>query len=186
VKELIALAKAKPGELTYASIGIGSTQHLEMEMLQSLTAIKLNHIPYKGTGAAVADVAAGNVNMLFASTGGVLPFEKSGRLRIIGVSTLKRNQHIPNVPTVAEQGVPGFDAATWYGLHGPAGMPRAVIDKINKQIQAIQADPEFRAKYLTASAFEPLPGSPEEFATFLRNEATRWTKIISEADVKLD
>jgi tripartite-type tricarboxylate transporter receptor subunit TctC len=186
VKDLIDLAKAKPGELTYASIGVGSTQHLEMEMLQSMAGIKLNHIPYKGSGAALTDVAAGNVHMMFAGTGGILPFGKSGKLRIIGVSTPKRNQHIPHVPTIAEQGVPGFDAGTWYGLHGPAGMPKSVIDKINKQVQTIQADPDFRAKVLTSSAFEPLVGSPEDFSAFLKVEASRWSKIINDAGVKLD
>lgn len=186
VKELIAAAKAKPGQINYASVGPGSPQHLGMEMLKTMTGIDMVHIPYKGTAPAITDVLAGQgVSIMFNSMPSVLPHTKSGRLKAIAVSTSRRSAAAPEVPSVAESGVPGFNYATWYGILGPAGTPKDVVAKLNAEINRILNDKEVAQRLASAGA-EPAPGTPAEFAKYMRAEYDQWRKTIAAANLKID
>ena len=186
VGELIELAKKRPGELSYASFGAGSSGHLNMEMFQAMAGIKLNHIPYKGAAPALTDVAAGHVQMMFGSVGVVLAPWKAGRVRMLAVGSARRLAKYPDVPTVAETGLSGFEATAWLGLFGPAGTPREVIGRINAQVQEIFADPAFRGKNLDPQAFEPIVSSPEQFSDYTKSDALKWGKVVRGAGVKFD
>ena len=186
VPELIQLAKTKPGEISYASFGLGSTAHLNMEMLQQMAGIRLNHIQYKGSAPAMVDVAGGHVAMMFNSTGGVLPQLKSGKLRLIAMGSKARLPQYPDIPTVAEAGLGGFEASAWFGMVAPAATPRDVIGRINGTLQKIYAEPAFREKNLLPQAFEPIVGTPEQFGEYMRAEALKWGKVARDAKVRLD
>lgn len=186
IRELIELAKAKPGELNYASVGAGSTMHLSMEILQAMAGIKLNHIPYKGSAPALTDVSAGHVPMMFTSLGSVLPLWKAGKVRLLAVGSARRYTQYPDVPTVAEAGLPGFEVTSWFGLFAPAGTPREIINRVNAELQKIFADPALREKNLDPQGFEPIVSSPERFSEFTKSEALKWGKVVRDAKVKLD
>lgn len=178
VKELIALARARPGQLNYASVGNASPQHLGMEMLMSMTGIDMLHVPYKGTAPAVTDILAGNVSLMFNSMPSVLPQVHAGRLRGIAVGSATRSPAAPDIPTVAEAGVPGFEYVTWYGLFAPAGTPRETVGRLNAQIVRILSDPDIAKRFSTQGA-EPASSTPEQLAQYRRGEFERWKKLIA-------
>lgn len=186
LQELIQLAKTKPGEMSYASFGLGSTGHLNMELLQQMAGIKLNHIQYKGTAPAMVDVTGGHVNMMFSSTGGVLPHWKSGKVRLLAVGSKARLPQFADIPTVAEAGLAGYEANAWFGLVAPAATPREVIGRINAGVQKVFAEPAFRERNLVPQAFESIVGPPEQFGEYMRAEARKWGRVARESKVKLD
>jgi tripartite-type tricarboxylate transporter receptor subunit TctC len=185
VRELIRLAKSKPGQINYASVGIGSPQHLGGEMLKAMTGINMVHIPYKGTAPAVTDLLAGQVSLMFNSMPSVLPQVKAGRLKGIAVSTARRSAAAPDIPTVAESGVPGFDYATWYGLFAPAATPKDVIAKLNAETIRIMQDKSVAQRLMSEGA-EPAAGTPEQLAQYMRSEYEQWKKTIAAARLKIE
>jgi tripartite-type tricarboxylate transporter receptor subunit TctC len=185
VKQLIAIAKAKPDSLNYASSGVGSTQHLAGELFQLLTGAKVVHVPYKGSGPAVVDLLAGHVSMNFDTMPPVLPHIRSGRMRALGLTTPKRSPQLPNVPTMIEVGLKGFDMTNWYGIMAPAKTPRDVVMKLNAEANRIMALPDAKSK-LEEAGTQLDPGSPEQFATFLHGEIAKYAKLVKAANVSLD
>jgi tripartite-type tricarboxylate transporter receptor subunit TctC len=185
VKELIALAKAQPGTLNYASSGVGSTQHLAGEMFKIITGVNIVHVPYKGSGPAVVDLLAGHVSMNFDTMPPVLPHIKSGRMRALALTTPKRSPQLPNVPTMMEVGLKGFDMTNWYGVMAPAKTPRDVVVKLNGEINRIVGLKDAKAK-LEEAGTQLDPMSPEQFATFLNSEIAKYAKLVKAAKVSLD
>jgi tripartite-type tricarboxylate transporter receptor subunit TctC len=185
VQELVKLARSRPGQINYASVGPGSPQHLGMEALKHLTGIDMVHIPYKGTAPAITDVLAGHVSLMFNSMPSVLPHVRIGRLRGIAVSSPRRSPAAPDIPTVAESGVPGFGYVTWYGFFAPAGTPGDVIAKLNAEMVRILQDKELAQRFIKEGA-EPAPGTPEQLTKFMRAEYEQWRKTITAANLKLD
>jgi tripartite-type tricarboxylate transporter receptor subunit TctC len=185
VKELIAFAKSRPGKINYASVGPGSPNHLGMEMLKFMTGIDMLHVPYKGTAPALTDLLAGQVSLMFNSMPSVLPHVKANRLKGIAVGSAQRSPAVPDIPTVAESGVPGFDYVTWYGLFAPARTPRAVTAKLNAEVVRMLAEPEM-AQRLAAQGADPQSSTPEGLARYMREEHERWKKVIQVAGIRLD
>jgi tripartite-type tricarboxylate transporter receptor subunit TctC len=185
VKSLIALAKSRPGQINYASVGNASPQHLGMEMLKRMAGIDMVHVPYKGTAPAVTDILAGNVSLMFNSMPSVLQQHHAGRLRGIAVGSAKRSPAAPDIPTVAESGLPGFEYVTWYGLFAPAGTPRDIVNRLNAQVGKILADPEI-AKRFAGQGAEPQSTTGEQLAAYRRSEYERWRKLIAEMKLKTD
>jgi tripartite-type tricarboxylate transporter receptor subunit TctC len=185
VKDLVALAKAKPGQLTFGSFGNGSTGHLNMEVLQAMTGARFNHIPYNGAGPAMNDVIGGHIDFMLAALSIVKGNVQAGKLRMIGVGSNHRSSEFPDVPTISESGAPGFEAKSWFGLVAPAGTPPNVIKKINQDVTKVISDHAFAEKYLAAQGLEPITGTPEQFAALIRAETARWGKIIQDADIKV-
>ena len=181
--EFIALAKAQPGKFNYASAGIGSTTHLAMEMLKSAADIQVLHIPYNGNGPAGGAVMGGQVEALFGSLPSVLPHAKSGRVRALAVGTPIRSPSLPDVPTVAESGYPGFDASIWLAFVAPAGTPQPIIDRLNKEVVALVGTAEMREAIAKAGA-EPISSTPAELATTIRDGVARYAQIIKAAGIK--
>jgi tripartite-type tricarboxylate transporter receptor subunit TctC len=180
VQELIKLARAKPGQINYASPGVGSPNHMGMELLKSMTGINVVHVPYKGGGPAMTELLAGQVQLLFNSIPSVLPQVKAGRLKALAVGSARRSPAMPDVPTVAESGVPGYEYATWYGLFTPADTPRAVIARLNEAVAAALKNPEL-AQSLAAQGSEPNPTTPDELARFVKSEHDRWSRVVKAA-----
>jgi tripartite-type tricarboxylate transporter receptor subunit TctC len=185
VKELIALARARPGQIAYSSSGNGSGGHLAAELLNSMAGIRMLHVPYKGGGPALMDMIAGHVQLLFSTQLASWPHVQSGRIRALAVSTAKRPASVPDLPTVAEAGVPGFDAGVWYGLLAPAGTPREIIMKLNGEIVRALNQPDYR-KLLVGNTIEPIGSPPEELARYIRSEIEKWSKVIRDANVRVD
>lgn len=183
VKELIALARTQPGKITAAASGIGSTNHLTTEMFQAMAQIRLLIVPYKGGSPAVADLIGGQIDMFFNSAAAYLPLMKSGRLRVLATGGAQRADYAPDIPTVAESGVPGFEASTWFALYGPRGLPRALAqrwnDSINQYLKTPQAQGYFRKNHM-----RPVGGTLETFADYHRFETARWGKVIAYAGIK--
>jgi len=186
VQELIALARAKPGEINYATYGIGSTGHLNMEMFQSRAGVKLFHVHYKGAAPALTDVMAGHVPLMFISVSSVVEPAKAGKVKLLGIGSAQRLPALPDVPTIAESALPDLRALTWFGLFTTGGTPREIVAKINGDVSRIVADPAFRARFLEPQMFEPLVSPPEQFAAFLTAETHKWGKVIREANVRVD
>ena len=186
VKGLLELAKQKPGELNYGTFGIGSSGHLNMEMMQSLSGVKFQPVHYKGATPALTDVVAGHIQMRFISVGSAVPQWKADKVKLIAVGAKKRLALLPEVPTVAESGLPGYEAVSWFGLFGPAGIPREIVDKLNAEVKRMFADPELRKNFLDKQFFESIAGTPEELAGYIRTEEPKWRKVIREAGVKVD
>jgi tripartite-type tricarboxylate transporter receptor subunit TctC len=184
VNDVVALAKAKPGEVTYGSFGIGSTGHLNMEVFQAMTGTRFNHIPYNGAGPAMNDVVGGHVSLMFAALSIVKGGVDAGKLRMIGVGSDRRSNEFPDVPTISESGVPGFEAKSWFGLVAPAGTPAEIIKKINEDVIKVISDPAFAQQYLAAQGLEPITETPEEFAAFIRAERKKWGKVVRDANIK--
>lgn len=185
LKDLIRVAKANPDKYSFASGGNGTTQHLGGELLKAMADIKLVHIPYKGEGPAMTDALGGQVPIIFSSLAAGLPYVKSGKLVPLAVTSAKRNPVLPDVPTVAEAGLPGYEATAWYGVVAPAGTPKEIIQKLNAaSIKAINS-PEVSER-LVASGGAAAPNSPEEFAAFIRSEVPRWAKVVKAAGAKVD
>jgi len=184
VRDLIALAKARPGQIDYASVGVGTSQHLAGEMLASMTGIKLNHIPYKGSAPAISDLLGGHVTLMFDTTTSALPHVQSGKLRPIAVTTRERIPAAPNVPPVADQ-VPGFEALSWSGYFAPAGTPADAVSRITQDIQAVMREPAIRERVIGQGAI-PAAAGGAEFAAFLRTEFERWGKAVRFSGAKLE
>lgn len=185
VKELIALAKAHPGQLTYASAGNGSTTHLAAELFKSMAGLDMIHVPYKGGGPALVDLIAGQVNLYFGSMPAALPHVKNGKLRALAVTSAKRSRAAPELPTVAESGFPGFAADTWIGVLAPAGTPGPIVVRLNREIVKILQQPELEEK-LSAQGAEPVTNSPEQFAAYIKSEIRKWAKVVKESGAKAD
>jgi tripartite-type tricarboxylate transporter receptor subunit TctC len=184
VGDLIAAAREKPGGINYGSLGVGSGPHLSMELLQSMSGTKLNAVQYKGAAPALTDVIAGHVPMMFVSTGLIVQPWKAGQLRPLGVGSRERLAQFPDLPTLAET-LPGFTAVVWFGLFAPSGTPRDVVVKINNAVQRILADRDFRDRFLTPNLYEPMSGSPEQFAEQIHLDAERWQKVIRDAKLAI-
>jgi tripartite-type tricarboxylate transporter receptor subunit TctC len=185
VAELIALAKKEPGKLNYSTSGIGSVAHLTSEMFASMAGIKLTHVPYKGTQLSINDIAEGQVAMLFDNVMTAKPHVDSGRLKGIAISSRERSSIVPNIPTVAESGLPGFDSWNWFGIFGPAGLPPAIVARVNAEMNKILRDPAIRERF-HGLGFEVTGGTPAEFTAVMQSEAQRWSKVIREANVKAE
>lgn len=183
VKGLVALAKAKPRQLSFGSGGVGNVTHLAMELLMSSASIDMAHIPYKGGAPSVVGLVSGEVQLLFTSIPTALPQINAGKMRALGVSISKRSVALPNVPTIAESGLPGYYAASWYGLMLPAGVPRPVVDALSKEIVAAMEVPAIRDGMLK-QGFEPVGNTPAEFAKFIREEIPRWEKVVKNAGIR--
>ncbi len=181
-KEFVALARSQPGKLTYASAGLGSGTHLAMEMLMMSQKISLIHVPYKGTGPAVTALLGNETNAFMSTFASALPHVKSGRLRGIAVTTKTRAAPLPDVPTVAESGVPGFEYATWYGVLTPAGTPKPVIDRVNKAMVTTLNAPDMKERY-ARQGMDATPSTPAEFVKLLREETDKWAKVVREAKI---
>jgi tripartite-type tricarboxylate transporter receptor subunit TctC len=186
VSELIALAKAKPGELTYGTAGIGSAPHMNMVLFESMAGVKLVPVHYRGAAPALTDVMAGHINLMSVSVSLALPPFRTGQIKIFGIGSEKRLGPAADVPTVAENGLPGYEAVTWFGLFATAGTPREIVMKINAEVQKILADPAFREKFLAPQMFEPMASSPEEFADYIKGQTQKWAKVIHEQKLSID
>jgi tripartite-type tricarboxylate transporter receptor subunit TctC len=184
-REFIALAKSRPGEINYGSGGVGSTGHLAGELLQSSAGIRMIHVPYKGAGPAAVDVIAGQIHALFTSSVNALQHARTGRVRVLGVSTAKRVSAMPDVPTIAESGVPGYELMTWYGLLAPANTPRVAIDRLNQETAAVIKLPDVLAR-LQADGVEPVAGTPGQFTDLIGTELVRVAKIVKGAGIQAE
>jgi tripartite-type tricarboxylate transporter receptor subunit TctC len=185
VKALIALAKARPGQIAYSSSGSGSGGHLANELLDNMAGIKMLHVPYKGGGPALMDLIAGQVQVLFATQLASWPHVQSGRIRALASSVARRPASLPDLPTVAESGLPGFDAGVWYGILAPAGTPREIIMKLNGEVVRALNQPDYR-KLLVSNTIEPIGSPPEELARYTKSEIAKWAKVIKDANIKVD
>jgi tripartite-type tricarboxylate transporter receptor subunit TctC len=184
VKELIALAKAKPGSINYASTGTGGITHMTTELFRLMANVNIVHIPYKGTGPALNDVIGGQVQMIFGAILATLPHVKSGRLKGIAVTGPKRSDAAPELPTVAESGLPGYEVTLWYGVWGPKGIPKAVVSRWNSELVKILRSADMKSR-LATEGLEAVGSTPDEFRAHLKAEIAKWAKVIKDANVKL-
>lgn len=185
VKDLIALARAQKGELAYASSGQGGPQHVASELLNQMAGVKMVHIPYKGESNALADILGGQVTVMFGNLPTLLPSIRAGKLRAIAVSSLQRSDVAPDIPTVAESGLPGFEALTWFGLFAPAATPRPVIDRLHREVVSSLADKEFSAK-LRSQGLTLVGNDPAKFRSYMQTETVKWAKLVESAKIKPD
>ena len=185
LKELIALAKAKPGYLNAGSSGIGTPNHLGTELLKGLAGVNIVHVPYKGGGPAITDLIGGQIHMAFSSVPAVLPHINAGRLNALGVGSAKRSPALPNIPTIAEAGVPGYEYTTWYGVFAPAGTPAPIISRLNAEIVKALAAPELNERFVSQGA-DPAPSSADELRRYMAEETARWAKTIKTAGIRLE
>jgi tripartite-type tricarboxylate transporter receptor subunit TctC len=183
VKELVALAKEKPGSIDYASAGVGSFQHLGAELFKLVAGVNLQHVPYKGGGPAMGDVIAGHVKIMFSSLVQTTPYIQSGQLRALGVGGSKRNPVLPDVPTIQEAGVPGYVADNWWGIVGPAGMPRPIVDKLYRDIQDVLKSKELTEAFAREGA-EAVTMTGDEFARYIESEIVKWGRVVKEGNIK--
>ena len=185
IEELIALAKARPGEINFASSGHGTPAHLAGELFNSMARVKMVHVPYKGAAPALADLLGGQVQLMFSTMPPALPHVKDGRLRALAVTSAKRSPAMPELPTVDEIALPGFEANTWHGVVAPAGTPTAIIARLNREIVSILHLPEV-VERLSAQGAEPVGSTPEEFAAYIRSETVKWAKVVRESGAKAE
>jgi tripartite-type tricarboxylate transporter receptor subunit TctC len=185
VAELIALAKKDPGKLNYATSGIGTVVHLTSEHFASMAGVKLTHVPYKGVQLSIPDLISGQVSILFDNIMTAQPHIKGGKVRALGISSPQRSPLVPDVPTIAESGLPGFESLTWFGLFGPAGTPAPIVERVNAEINKALKDPEILARFATLG-FEPAGGTPADFAAVVERDARKWSKVIKDANVKAE
>jgi tripartite-type tricarboxylate transporter receptor subunit TctC len=182
IRELIALAKASPGKLSFASSGTGAASHLSAELFKSMAGVGLLHVPYKGTGQAVTDLLAGHVDLMFAPAQTVMPYVREGRLRALALTGSKRSETLPELPTVAESGLPGYAAVGWFGLLAPVATPKATVAKISADANRVLAEREVRDKMLGLGA-DPSGDTPEEFARFISDDQAKWSKLMKDAGI---
>jgi tripartite-type tricarboxylate transporter receptor subunit TctC len=182
VRDLVALAKASPGKLSFGSSGTGAASHLSAELFKSMAGVDLLHVPYKGTGQAVTDLIAGHVDLMFAPAQTVMPYVREGRLKALALTGAKRSETLPDLPTVAESGLPGYEAVGWFGLLAPAATPRAIVAKVSADVNRVLAEREVREKMLGLGA-EPSGDTPEEFTRFIRKDQAKWSKLMKEAGI---
>ena len=184
VQELIAYAKARPGQLNFASSGVGTIVHLNGELFKMLAGVDLVHVPYKGTALSIPDVANGSVAMLFDSLASVQPHIKAGRVRPLAVNAQRRSALLPEVPTLAEAGMPAFDRYTWFGMFAPAGTPKEIVARVNAEVAAALKAPDLLERFAAAGA-EAVGSTPEQFIERIKSDATRWAEVIRAANVKV-
>lgn len=185
VKELIAFAKSRPGQITFASAGVGTSPHLSMELFLVMAGLKMVHVPYKGSGPGAVDTVAGHVMLMAPNILTALPYVRNGRLRAYGVTSAKRAAGAADIPTIAESGLPGYEAVQWYGVLAPAGTPRAVVDRLHAAtVKALQQN-DVREKLSTDGA-EPIGSSPEEFGAYIKAETIKWAKVVKSAGIGAD
>ena len=184
VNDLIALGKRKPGEINYGTYGAGSTGHLNMELLQAVTGAKFTAVHYRGAAPAMTDVIGGHIHMMYIAVGTGAPQWREGKVKLLAIGSKKRMEALSDVPTVAESGLPGYEAVSWFGLFGPPGMPSETVAKINTEVRAMFADPEIKKTVLERYYFESLAGTPQELSDRIKADEPKWRKIIEEAKVK--
>ena len=185
LQEVLAMARARPGEINFGSSGTGSAQHLFMELLRQMARVDMAHIPYRGTGPAMVDLIGGRLNMMFDTTPTALPHIRDGRVRAIAVTTPRRDPALPDVPTISESGVPGYEGIGWYGLVAPVGTPPAIVERLNREVNAALGREAFRARLL-AQGTEPAPMTAEEFGRFIATDRERWTRVIREGNIRAE
>jgi tripartite-type tricarboxylate transporter receptor subunit TctC len=185
VKDLIALAKAKPGQLNFGSPGNGSSHHLAGELFDSMAGVKMTHVPYKGTAAALIDVMAGQIQLTFDTLPSAMPYVKGNKLKAIAVTSAKRTRSLSDLPTVSEAGVPGYEVTSWYGALAPAGTPPDVVKKLNADFVRTIRIPEVSEKMIEAGA-DPVANTPEQFAGFIRSELKKWAKVVQDSGARVD
>ena len=185
VAELVALAKANPGKFNCGSGGNGTSQHLACELFKSMAKVDIKHIPYKGNAAAMVDVIGGQIEMLFDQMATAVPHVKGGKVRALGVTTAARSPAMPNVPTIAEAGVPGYEMSAWFGLVGPPGMPRELVARIRTDFIRALAQPDVKER-LASQGLDLISDTPEQFTAFLKSELVKWAKVIKESGARLD
>ncbi len=186
VKELISLARAKPGQLTFSSAGGGSSQHLSGEMLKTMEGINITHVPYKGSAPGVTAVLGGEVTMMFGTMADVVEHIRGGKLRALAVTSARRIPVLPDVPTMVEAGVPGYEATAWFGMVGPAGMPLEIVAKLNQEIGRVLRMPDVLGRISQQGSAEIVGGSPEQFGEFIRAEVAKWADVVKQAGVKVE
>ena len=185
VKSLIALAKAQPGKLNGASAGNGTATHLALELFKQMAGVDITHVPYKGAPQAVTDVLAGHIQMTFNSIAPIIAHIRAGRMKVLGVASSKRSSQLPEVPTISEAGVPGFEAENWFGLFVPAQTPKKIIARLNEAIVKVMRSPEIQKQFIALGA-EPVGNSPEEFAAFVRRDMEKYARVVRISGAKLD
>jgi len=185
IRELIALAKANPGKLTFGSSGTGAASHLSAELFKAMAGVDLLHVPYKGTGQALSDLLAGHVNLMFAPSQTVMPYVHAGKLKALAVTGARRSETLPDLPTVAESGLPGYEAVGWFGLLAPAATPKATVARASADVNRVLAMSDVREKMLGLGA-DPAGNTPEEFARFIREDQAKWSKLMKEAGIKAE
>jgi tripartite-type tricarboxylate transporter receptor subunit TctC len=185
ITELIALARARPGQINFATGGIGSSPHMSMELFKSMTRIDMVPVHYKGDGAAIIDVVGGQVPMLTSSMSALMPYVKSGKMRGIAVTSMKRSAVAPEFPTIAESGLPGFEVITWFGILAPAATPKEIVNRLNSEIVASVAQPNVREQF-TKMGFEIVANTPEQYAVFLKEENVKWGKVVKDLGLRAE
>jgi tripartite-type tricarboxylate transporter receptor subunit TctC len=185
VKDLIALAKAQPGRLNYASAGNGVANHLAMELFKQMAGVDILHVPYKGAPQAVTDVLAGHMNMMFNSIAPIVGHIRAGRVRVLGIASAKRSPQLPEVPTISEAGVPGFEAENWFGMFAPAKTPRRIIARLNEALVKVVRSPEIQAQFAALGA-DAVGNSPEEFAAFVRRDLEKYARVVRISGARVD
>lgn len=185
VKELIALARSKPGSLNYSSSGSGTPAHLSGELFKALAGTDIVHVPYKGSPQAITALLSGETSMMFTPIPLALPHVKTGRLKVLGVTTENRSKVAPELPTIAESGLPGYEVTQWYGLQAPAGTPREVLARLNAEVRKVLSMPDIIEK-LTAQGAEPAPSTPEVLEAYVKTEITKWAKVVKASGAKVD
>jgi tripartite-type tricarboxylate transporter receptor subunit TctC len=185
LKDLLSMARAKPGQLNYASAGVGSFQHLGSALFVSMAKVNIVHVPFKGGGPAMVDVIAGNTQVMLGSLVQTLPQIKSGKLKALGVGGTKRSPTMPDVPTIAEAGVPGYEAVNWWGIISPAGTPAAIVSRIHKELGVIAQSTEMQKRF-EAEAVEAVQMSTPEFAQYIERETVKWARVVKEAGIKAE
>ena len=185
VRELIELAKAKPNQLTFGSSGVGTSLHMSGELFKEMAGVQIRHIPYKGRAQSLPDLVSGRIPMLFDNLSSSLPLIKAGEVQALGVTTLKRSPAAPEIPTLAEQGLPGFEAVSWFCLMAPANLPPAIQKRLNQLTRAALNNPQVKSRLL-AGGLDPAPGSPQELSRLIAQESTKWSRVVQQSGAKLD
>ncbi len=183
VKELIALAKTK--SLNYGSSGVGGTGHLAGELFNTMAGVKMTHVPYKGGGPAMIDLVGGQVQLVYATAASAVPQIKAGKIKGLAVTTAKRSALMPNIPTIAESGLPGFEANNWYGLLAPANTPRAIVMRLNTEVAKVLMMPDVK-NFLFNQGLDPAPGTPEQFGAYIKAEMAKWAKVVKDSGARAD
>ncbi len=182
-REMLELARSKPGQISYGSFGVGSSGHMNMEMLGVMSGTKLVPVHYRGATPALNDVMGGHIPLMLINLATAMQYAQTAKIKILGVGTSARNQKIADVPTIAEGGIPGYVAGSWFGLFGPAGVPKVIADRLNQEVQRVFAEPEFQSKFLAPTLFDPMTGTPDEFAALVRNEAAKWDGVVRKGNL---
>jgi tripartite-type tricarboxylate transporter receptor subunit TctC len=184
--QLIALAKKEPGKLTFGTAGIGSAPHMNIELFENMAGVKFTPVHYRGATPALNDLRSGTINLMSVSVSSALPPYRAGEIKILGIGSAKRLPQVPDIPTVAESGLPGYQAVAWFGLFGPAAMPHDVVMKLNSEVRRLFNDAGFHKRFLDPQMFESMAGPPDEFAAFIKTERVKWSKIVRESNIKLE